>query len=191
MAGLNLAVALWRNPNFKNKTLFQHSQESITAEEQSRFENSKHKSLFPILARNIKHPDAEQEGFVDVYQASVVKCFVPLDFNEELPLYFLDLGGMILVLFGQWMFDPHTLIAAEDVFDTWKCERTFFQSFSLRCLGARGKVFQLGVKGNCLVEAERLSCVPRFKQLRECQLVAGHSLTLIDDLRSAGIIENE
>ena len=54
---------------------------------------------------------------MDVYQASVLQCFIPEDFNEELPLYLLDLGGMILVLFGQWMYDPHTLVARKEVFE--------------------------------------------------------------------------
>jgi len=69
--------------------VFQHSQEPITAEEKSRLEKPARCLLF---WRKPERHD-EQQQVVDVYQVSVEKCFVPPDFNEELPLYVLDVGG--------------------------------------------------------------------------------------------------
>lgn len=106
-------------------------------------------------------------------------------------MYLLDLGGMIMVLFGQWMYDPHTLVARKEIFEAWNCTGAFFRSFSLRCVAARGTVLQLVVEGTGFVEAERLACSIRFTRLSEYQLVPGHGATLIHDLAKGGLIENE
>ena len=163
--------------------MFQHIQEPITAEEKSRLEKTKRGLLF---WRKSERYD-EQERVVDVYQASVEKCFVPSDFNEELPLYVLDLGGTLLVLFGQWVFDPHTLVVSEAIFKTWKYDSAFFQSFSLRCLAARGQVFRLEVKGDAFAQAEQLPSTLKFKQLRESQFITRRSPSVVADLVNAGI----
>ena len=130
----------------------------------------------------------QEEQLVDACDISVEKCFLPLDFNEEHPVYLLDVGGMILILFGQWLFDPHTLVAPPDVFDRWVCEENFFASFSLRYAGEEGLALELKVEPPALVPAERLRHAIRFKSLRECQLIAGSSQSLVRDLANAQVI---
>jgi len=159
------------------------------AEERARVERTKGRRFFVKLFRKADAPTDKQQMVVDVYQASVEECFIPQDFNEELPLYLLDLGGMVLVLFGQWMFDPHTLVAPKDVFEKWNCERAFFRNFSLRCLAEGGTVFELSVSGTEFVETHRLASPVRFRRLRECEFVVGHSATLSHDLEKAGLID--
>ena len=169
--------------------MFRHSQEPITDVERRRLEGTRRR---PFISRRLDNVDKyhnDEQKFVDVYQASVLQCFIPNNFNEELPLYLLDLGGMILVLFGQWMFDPHTLIAPNEVFEAWNCDGAFFRDFSVRCHVARGTVLSLAVDGTAFVEARRLPSILTFKHLSECQLVAGHAATLIGDLEKSGLIE--
>jgi hypothetical protein len=167
--------------------MLRHSQEPITAQETERLKRTTRSSFSKTFGQSDTQHDKEQRS-VDVYQASVLQCFIPAGFNEELPLYFLDLGGMILVLFGQWMYDPHTLVARKEVFEAWNCERAFFGNFSLRCLADSGKVLQLVVGGTDFVEAQRLPTAICFKRLNECQLVAGQAATLIHDWAKGGLI---
>jgi hypothetical protein len=166
--------------------MFRHSQEPITDQEAERLKQARR---FPIFGKDDTHYDKE-ERTVDVYQVSVFQCFIPKDFNEELPLYLLDLGGMLLVLFGQWVYDPYTLVARKELFDVWNCDGAFFRNFSLRCLADRGKVFQLVVRGTDFVAAQRITPVLNFKRLSECQLIVGHGATLIHDLAKGGLIES-
>ena len=76
---------------------------------------------------------------MDVIRCSVVQCFIPTDFNEEPPLYVLDLGGMLLILFGQWLYDPNVMTAPDDIFEAWSYDKTFFSNFSLRCALGRSQ----------------------------------------------------
>jgi hypothetical protein len=170
--------------------MFRHSQELITDQETERLNRVRRPSFGKLFGKADTEHDKELRS-VDVYQVSVLQCFIPPDFNEELPLYLLDLGGMILVLFGQWMYDPHTLVARKEVFEAWNCAGAFFGNFSLRCLVAQGKVLQLVVGGTDFVEAQRLPSVISYKRLSECQLVPGNSETLIHDLAKGGLIEAE
>ena len=112
-------------------------------------------------------PQKWAEHFVDTYRISVERCFIPMNFNEELPLYILDLGGMLLILFGQWMFDPHTLIVSTNSFENWVCDQNFFAKFSLRGSSEQGIVFELRVEETSFIEAERLITPLRFNRLRE------------------------
>jgi hypothetical protein len=112
-----------------------------------------------------------------------------LELNEELPLYILDLGGTLLVLFGQWLYDPHTLIVSEDSFERWVCDQNFFGKFSMRCSEPHGVVFQVKVEEVSFVQAERLTVPIWFKHLRQYVFFPGHGETLIRDLERADLIE--
>ena len=103
-------------------------------------------------------------------------------------LFILDVGGMILILFGQWLYDPNTLVAPDDVFDRWVCEESFFAQFSLRFASDQGVAFELKVESPALVPAERLRHPVQFKSLRECRLIAGSSQSLVRDLENAQVI---
>jgi hypothetical protein len=169
--------------------MFRHSQDRHTPEERARLNRTKCR---PVLNRIFDKTDGrsgKEAMFVDAYEIVVEKCFILSDFNEELPLYLLDLGGLILVLFGQWMFDSYTLVTPEGIFQEWDCQRNFFRSFSLRCSPEHGIVFRLSVGGTELVEAHQLPFMVRFKQLRECQFFARHWEAFIQDLDKAGMIE--
>lgn len=168
--------------------MFRHTQEPITEEEKSRQKNRAHGLFINWLFPKRVSLALEGPGLVDVYGASVEKCFMPATYNEELPLYLLDLGGLIMILFGEWMFDPNTLIAPADVFEMWHSEEAFFARFTLRC-SADGNVFRLAVEGNSFMQAQRLPANLRFKRLRECLVFDGNGATLVDDLRKAGIAE--
>ena len=159
------------------------------ADEVERLSRRRRGFLRNLLGQRPDHDGQKQEEqFVDACDISVEKCFLPLDFNEEHPLYFLDVGGMILILFGQWLFDPNTLVAPPDVFDRWVCEESFFAEFSLRFASDQGVAFELKVESPALVPAERLRHPVRFKSLRECQLIAGSSQSLVHDLANAQVI---
>jgi hypothetical protein len=169
--------------------MIKQHREPARADEVERLSRRSRGFLRNLLGQRQDHDGRKQEEqFVEVCEISVEKCFVLLDFNEEHPLYLLDVGGMILILFGQWLFDPHTLIAPPEVFDNWVCEENFFANFSLRYANERGAVLELKVESPALVAAERLSNRIRFKSLRECQIIAGHSQSLIRDLQNAQMI---
>ena len=125
---------------------------------------------------------------IDIYRLLVWRCFIPSDFNEGLPLYILDLGGAILVLFGQWLFDPHTLVSPAGAFEKWTCEQNFFSDFSIRCSMQDDLVLELRVGSCSFVAAEQLQSPVSFNRLREYQLIAGRSEALLSDLSSAGLI---
>src|SRR5439155_5884027 len=99
------------------------------------------------ILRRRRHATEADERLVHIYTASVEQCFLPLDFNDELPLYFLDVGGFALSLFGQWLYDPHVSKIPASVFNKWDCERAFFSSFSLRCSAKTGVVLRFEVRG--------------------------------------------
>jgi hypothetical protein len=169
--------------------MFSPSEEPITNEEIEYLERVRRGPFINRIFGNGDSQHAQEQHSVDVYQASVLKCFIPSDFNEEHPLYILDLDGIILVLFGQWIFDPHILVTSEEVFEAWNCNRAFFGTFSLRCLTTPGLVLRLTVEDAAFVEAQRLPSLLRFKQLRECQFVIGNEATLVRDLERGGLIE--
>ena len=124
-----------------------------------------------------------------VHRVSVEQCFVQAEFNDELPLYILDVGTEILVLFGQWLYDPHTLAATETTFKAWENSASFFQKFTLRCSAETGIVLRLEVEDSGYVGAALLPPGLRFKQLRECQLVSKSHDALLVDLERAGIVD--
>jgi hypothetical protein len=169
--------------------MVRHTQSPITDDERQRLEIARRRFVLNKLFRKAKAHTHKEEKFVDVYQVSAERCFIPADLNEEVPLYFLDLGGMVLILFGPWMLDPHALIASAGICEEWNCEKMFFRTFSLRCLASEGTVFQLSVESADFLAAEPLPAALRFKRLRECELIHGQSTTLLRDLESAGIIE--
>jgi hypothetical protein len=133
---------------------------------------------------------SEALAIMNVYHATVRECFIPHDFNEEHPLYLLEVEDAILILFGQWMYDPHTPIAPEGVFESWNCNRFFFEKFTLKGFVERGTMSQLAVEGSCFVEARKLPPDIKFTKLREFQFVKGRGATLIGDLQNAGLIES-
>ena len=169
--------------------MFYRSQEPISATERKRVEVLR---SIPLLSRLLGGGKVSRNGasdLLDVCRVSVEKCFIPADFNNEHPLYLLDLGDAALVLFGQWVFDPHSLIAPEEMFERWNCETAFFADFSLRYLAPEGKILQLVVEGDSLLEAERLPTVVRFKRLNECELLVGGGSSMIERLEKGGLIE--
>ena len=169
--------------------MFSRSRQPINHDEVQKLELSRRR---PLVQRWFGRTDEQAENQrtdVDLFEVSVEKCFILRDFNEDQPLYILDLGGTILILFGQWMFDPHTLIASKGVFDKWDCDKSFFATFSIRALLDSGTIFTLQVHGANFVKATHLTVDVRFKRLRECELFPGSSESLIDDLRRNGLIE--
>jgi len=151
------------------------------------------KRLRPGLLRRLlgKPPDFQPSSIrvTDVITATVQRCFILADFNEEMPLYFLDLGtGTILIFFGQWLFDPHTLVVPDGLFEKWEPGREFFASFCMRCSIEHGFVFKLTSQGVSFAPAERLPRAVRFRWMRECVFFSGQGDTLISDLEMAGIV---
>jgi hypothetical protein len=161
----------------------------MKTEEAARLSGAGRGLIRELLGR--EEPEADQAAvprFVDAYEVSAERCLIPVNFNEEMPLYFLDLGGTVLVLAGQWVFDPHTLIVPQATFDDWKCDETFFARFCLRGSAEHGRVLELRVQGASFVQAERLSHPLRFTHLSEFQLLPRRAETIVDDLRKAGLL---
>ena len=121
---------------------------------------------------------------------TVKRCFFLPDPNEEFPLYILQIqDGTILVLFGQWLFDPHTLIAPERTFEQWKETESFFADFSLKYDEETGGVFELRVKGDSFIRAEHLQGPLRFTHLRECEFIKRTGKDLIHALQDGGLLQ--
>lgn len=158
--------------------------EPIAAEEKSRLEQVKKRG---ILSRMLgqKTESGPSEDFVDVYQITVEKCFILPDFNDEYPLYLIDTGGTLLILFGQWIYD---LIVPESTFEKWKSDESFFQKLRLRCSTKHGIAFGLEAEGEFFVPVQRLTDPIRFTKLSECQFIPRSGKTLQDDLRKAGLV---
>jgi hypothetical protein len=171
--------------------MIEQNREPLKAGEAARLDRIENRSLLRRVFRKPNDGSESGQQLVDTYRVSVEKCFIPVDFNEELPLYLLDLGGTLLILFGQWLFDPHTSIVPTDIFERWVCGENFFTRFSLRCSGKYGVVFEFRVEDSSFIRVEQLSCPLRFRRLREYQLLAGHGETLIRDLQNANLIEAE
>ena len=170
--------------------MIEEYREPITSDEAAWLNRVARRGLFLRLVSDPKNRPHQESGekFADVYEVAVERCFIPIDFNEEFPLYLLDLGGKLLILFGQWLFDPHTLIVPANIFESWICDQNFFSRFSLRCFSETGSAFELKVEGRSFIPAERLPIPLRFKSLRECQLLLGQGETLIHDLQNANLI---
>jgi len=161
----------------------------MTAEELARLESAERPGWFRRIFRHSRLANAVAPGerFIDEYQATIETCFVLADFNEEVPLYVLDLGGVILLLFGQWLFDPHVVVASERILEVWAHERCFFADFTIRFSPETGMVFKLTVDSDRFAAAQVLTMERAFKRLRECEVIAGGAGTLTRDLQSAGL----
>jgi len=143
--------------------MLQHFRESIRAEEVESLNQLQKKGLLRTLlvksGSELAQPASQKT--VDVYSVVVERCFIPPEFNEEHPLYILDVGETLLILFGPRLYDPHTLLVPAQVFDTWIPDKNFFADFSMRCYGEGGVVFEAKIEGDCFVRAEQLDF--RFK----------------------------
>jgi len=157
--------------------MIQSSQEPMTADERNLVRVRSNRSL----------ENARQE-FVSVSRVSVEHCYILPDFSDEYPLYLLALGDTVLILFGQWLYDPNSAAVPDALFEAWQPEESFFRDFSVRFCPDSGVVFRFSVDGDSLVAAERLQVGIRFTRLRGCQLVRGSGGTLIRDLEAAGLV---
>lgn len=128
------------------------------------------------------------EGVV-VCEVSAEKCFVAQGFNDELPLYIFDEREYILILFGQWLYDPHVLTVSDQIFDRWDNEHEFFSTFTLRFSKDMGVALELEIYGQSFTKTEYLPFEPKFRKLLECQLIHKTEGSLIIDLRNAGVVE--
>ena len=125
----------------------------------------------------------------DVYRViKVDKCYIPEKFNEELPLYFLDIGSLTVVLFGQWLYDPHTADIPEDVFEEWDCENEFFDSFTLWRDQNGGKVLKLSVSGRTFAPSQKIKLPTHLKRMQESEVIEGNNADLIRTLECAGLM---
>lgn len=143
------------------------------------------KSFRPSNCRKLSEPG---KHLLNVYDVSVEKCFRLPDFNEELPLYILDVGGTLLILFGQWLYDPNIVLVLEESFERWDVENSFFKSFTIRWSPQTGDVYQFNASDASFIEANRLTASLSFKYLRECMAIPGRADTLIEDMRRAGVV---
>ena len=132
---------------------------------------------------------SEIHATVEVDQVSVEQCFIQACFNEELPLYILDAGNFVIVLFGQWLYDPHVLLSNESTFETWDSRNEFFARFSLKRSIHTGIVFELKINDCSFIKAERLPDDLSFRTLKECQVILRGKGSVVDDLRKAGVVE--
>jgi hypothetical protein len=161
----------------------------MTSQEAARMASSWTARLPGRLLRRSRSAPPTEPQLATVYRASVEQCFVLPDFNEELPLYVLDLGGTILVLFGQWLFDPNVTVLSDQICKSWNWRESFFSAFTIRWSETTGTVFELKVENESYVRAQYLPSNIKFTTLKECQAVRGQLRTLASDLQKAGMIE--
>lgn len=164
-------------------------QEHMSENELERLRRYERGTLLSNLFGNHGGRTGEEQNLTDVYQVSATECFIAPGLSDEFPLYFLDVQDSILILSGQWLFDSHTMLVDEDIFDRWDSDRSFFKNFLVRCHAKTGLVFELLVEGSETVRAKQLARGLSFKRLRECEVVPGSALTLISDLERAGLVE--
>ncbi|HWB60630.1 MAG TPA: hypothetical protein VG733_14140 [Chthoniobacteraceae bacterium] len=120
------------------------------------------------------------------------RCFVPeKKIIAGFDLYLLDVDGMILLLFGEWMFDPYALIVDEESFERWDPKEAFFKNFTVRYLAENGNVLNLRVHDGSLIKAEPLPCILDSDGVCECRLFPGSATTVLDDMAKAGLIEDK
>lgn len=133
--------------------------------------------------------DDRSPPLVEICEVSVNECFVSYNFNEEFPLYIFPLDGYILIIFGQWLYDPNVTIIPEDIFEKWNCNRSFFSSFEVRFHENSGMVLALRINGDSFCPVKPLPHDIKFKTLRECQILSGNSNTLIHDMQVGGVTD--
>jgi hypothetical protein len=140
--------------------------------------------LFGRLAFSAGNPQIANEC-----EICVEHCFIFEDFRDDLPLYVLDFERAILILFGPQIYEPAILIASEGIINNWECDRSFFETFTLRFSEDGGFMLALKVRGQNLARVERVPYSPTFVKLRECQIIQKSTDDLIDNLKKAGVLE--
>lgn len=170
--------------------MLDRSQEAMTGLEIARMDQRLRGNWFTeFLKREVVTRNNVLNPLTEVYHVVVEKCFIPDDFNDELPLYLLQAGDIILILFGQWLYDPHILFAPDGAFQCWDSDGLFFKHFTIRWSTDSGIVFNFVVRDKSFIKSVCLPNGLRFTALRECQVISGHGETIIDDLRKANLIE--
>lgn len=164
------------------------TREPITTEEALEIGYRTTKWFDRLFRRQRQTNDQIRSALLDVYDVAVDECFV-YDSGNDFLVYFFDVGGAILILFGQWLFDPHVVIAPSDTLENWDCEREFFAKFSMRCWADPKIVLKLSVDGDRTVPAQPLRNRLKFNRLHEWELIPGHGATLLQDLRNAGVAD--
>jgi hypothetical protein len=132
------------------------------------------------------------ERVTDEYDVTVESCIVPANYNETIPVYFLDLGGTILTLGGQWIADVPEM--PDEHFEKWaeSAAASFFaRQFTLRGHSKLGLVFSLRVSEPCLIPTRPTQVPLQFNRLRRFEIFDGSADTLIQDLQRVGLAEPE
>lgn len=133
-----------------------------------------------------------QNGMVEVVEVQDANCIVQSEYNDEGPILFFDIGdGKVLLLWGQWLFDPGTYgakkhgVASEAAAHINGLDEPYAfpsKSFTLHRTPGLGRVLKIDVTGDRLEPLRSLPCgaVPVLGQ-RESELID----RTLDDLQAA------
>ncbi|MDD4892025.1 MAG: hypothetical protein PHU85_19055 [Phycisphaerae bacterium] len=148
--------------------VFTPSRETMTAADIARVSRMGRRFHMPACADGsvLDGRRGNAENSLEVCSVSVEECYILPRFDEERPLYLLDVGGLILILFGQWLYDPTIVDVPEQVLDRWQCSANFFRKFTIRWSEVMGVVFHLTVEDDSFIAAQPLAV--EFNKLREC-----------------------
>jgi len=126
---------------------------------------------------------------VEEYTVSVDSCVVPINQNPDHPVYFLDVGGKIMILFGQWLSHPAIATVWDEPGFDWNIEECFLEDFKLSVHAESAMVLELASATSNFVPLQPSKAPVRFTRLREFEMIDGGAQTLIEDLRRAGIAQ--
>ncbi len=148
-------------------------QEPFTADELNRLAEMERRIRPPRFwgGSELRPIAASQSNQATIFECQVIRGYTLSEFNEELPLYLLDVGEFVLRLFGQWLYDPHVLVADDTIFSEWAPEQMFFQHFQLRCAATTATVLELKVLNRKFIQCQKLTKHVQFKEMSDYLLI--------------------
>jgi hypothetical protein len=170
-----------------------HRRQPMTGDESRELDESERPIWFErLFFRQALKGRMPAERVTDEYDVTVESCTVPANFNETIPVYFLDLGGEILTLGGQWIDNVPDM--QEEHFEQWAETGggTFFaRQFTMRGHASRDLVFSLKVTDPRLMPTRPTPVPLQFNRLRNFEIFDGSAETLMQDLLRVGLAEPE
>jgi hypothetical protein len=129
-----------------------------------------------------------KSGYLHVVHVQSERVIEQREFNDEGPIYFVDLGNeRILLLWGQWLYGPHTSLNGDnrvpnDKSTTEEGEGRFpcTEFVVHRTLGL-GRILKMEIGGAPLRPVRELAVhATPIAEMNDCELLVGH----FDDLPS-------
>ena len=139
-------------------------------------------AVFRILSMRARDAATDlRHGYVHVVAVKSARVVEQKEFNDEGPIYFFELGDeRILLLWGQWLYDPYVVLNYESrIEDSESIEAEDEPEFPCtefvlhRC-PALGRVLRLEVGGIALRPTRELEVhATPIGEMNDCELLVG------------------